>query len=228
MGIGGLGGLFGALMGLGGSMVCIPLLTGLARFSQHSANATSLAAVVATSVGASTAHLRAGNVDLMDALPLSLGAVVSVGFGARLASRLDERALRRLMGVFMICIAPLVPLKQPVMEWIEARRADTSADAVPANAAVTATAKAANAASDCPPSSPVPPETSEPLEDASALGRVVDAQRAGLLFVLGTFSGLSAGLLGVGGGAVQVPAIGMATDLSQQQIIGTSLAAMTM
>jgi len=43
-------------------------------------------------------------------------------------------------------------------------------------------------------------------------------------FLLGSFSGFQAGLFGVGGGAVVVPALCLFTDLSYKEALGTSLA----
>ena len=49
---------------------------------------------------------------------------------------------------------------------------------------------------------------------------------ASFLFGLGSFSGFQAGLFGVGGGAIVVPALTLFTDLDHYQALGTSLCAM--
>ena len=75
--IGIIGGFFGSLVGLGGAVVIIPLLTGWARVTQHKAHVTSLVAVVFTGIVGSLAYARGGAVDLSLALTVAAAATLS-------------------------------------------------------------------------------------------------------------------------------------------------------
>jgi len=118
-GIGAVGGFAGGLVGLGGGFVVIPLLTSVARFSQHGAHAASLCAVAATSVGASASFASSGKVDLPSALTLTVGAAGCVTAGAALSARLNPVVLRRSLGAFMLVVAPLVPFKERILRAAE-------------------------------------------------------------------------------------------------------------
>ena len=53
-------------------------------------------------------------------------------------------------------------------------------------------------------------------------------RRIGPPAIIGLASGFLAGLFGVGGGAIVVPALTLCTDMSHYQALGTSLCAMTL
>lgn len=72
---------------------------------------TSLAAVLATAISSAYTYSSAGCVDLGAAALISPAAMLTAPFGARLTSRLDCTALRRILGYFLLAAAPLVPLK---------------------------------------------------------------------------------------------------------------------
>lgn len=42
----------------------------------------------------------------------------TAGLGARVAHKLDSNTLQRLLGVFMILVAPIVPFKKNMLEWM--------------------------------------------------------------------------------------------------------------
>ncbi|MDP9600721.1 UNVERIFIED_ORG: putative membrane protein YfcA [Variovorax paradoxus] len=108
--VGMVAGASSGLLGIGGGLAITALLTVALRYSQHRAQAVSLAvnalplALPAVFVYASVAN----------GLPwLLLGCVViglwiGTAAGARLATRLDERTLRRYFFVLVICMALLM------------------------------------------------------------------------------------------------------------------------
>jgi len=81
LGVGALAGGLGALLGVGGGVILVPGLIFLAGLPFHSAVATSLVCVVATSVAGSAVYLRRGDIDLPIAVELQaftvLGAVAA-------------------------------------------------------------------------------------------------------------------------------------------------------
>jgi len=109
--IGFLAGSFGALLGLGGGVLIVPMLAGILGLSQHQAHGTSLVAVSLTAVVGSLTYALGGAVDWYAALLLAATAMAAARFGARLTSRIDGRSLRRIFGAFLLLVAMLLPFK---------------------------------------------------------------------------------------------------------------------
>jgi uncharacterized membrane protein YfcA len=110
-GIGILAGALGALVGLGGGVVMIPLLTGWLGFSQHQAQGPSLLALMFTGLAGAVAYGANRSVDWPAAALLVLPAMLMAWVGARSCNRLPERNLRRLFSAFLIAISALMLLK---------------------------------------------------------------------------------------------------------------------
>lgn len=98
-------GLLGALLGLGGGVLIVPLLT--LGFGEPLARAigTSLVAVVATSAGAAVHNLRTGRADVRLGLTLEIGTVLGAAAGGLLAGLLAERVLAGLFAGLMAYVA---------------------------------------------------------------------------------------------------------------------------
>ena len=106
-----LGGCFGGLVGFGGGAVMIPLMTGLAKLTQHKAHGTSLAAIIFTAlVGAATYFLH-GAVDWKIAAVLAASAILTARFGALYAHSLPEKKLKKAFGLFLAVVSVLVIVK---------------------------------------------------------------------------------------------------------------------
>ena len=75
--IGLLGGFFGSLLGLGGGIVVVPLLTLASGLPMHAAVGVSLLGVVATSLAASARYLRLGLVDVRLAVTLESASIAT-------------------------------------------------------------------------------------------------------------------------------------------------------
>ena len=97
--LGAFAGALGGMMGVGGGIVLVPLLVHLLRATQHEAQATSLAFVVATALVSAVPYLASERLDLPLATLLAAAAVPGVLVGARLAKRTPAARLRRLFGV---------------------------------------------------------------------------------------------------------------------------------
>jgi len=110
-GIGILAGMIGALVGVGGGVVMIPMLTGWLGFSQHKAQGTSLLALVFTGLAGAATYGANRSVDWTAAALLVLPALLTAWIGARSCNRLPERNLRRLFSVFLLAISLLMLLK---------------------------------------------------------------------------------------------------------------------
>lgn len=107
--IGLIGGFFGSLVGLGGAVVMIPLLTGWARLTQHKAHATSLVAVVFTGVVGAVAYARGGALDFGLAVTVAIAATVTSVAAAAFSERVPAKVLKRTFGGLLV-VASLVLL----------------------------------------------------------------------------------------------------------------------
>jgi len=128
--LGAFAGALGGMMGVGGGIVLVPLLIHVIGVTQHEAQATSLAFVVATALVSAVPYLVNERLDLPLAALLAAAAVPGVLVGARLAKRTPAARLRRVFGVALF-LAGLWLLAAP-----PAPNAATAIWAWPANAAL--------------------------------------------------------------------------------------------
>lgn len=112
--IGVIGGFLSGLFGVGGGIVMVPLLVGLAQMDQRRAAATSLVAIVpASAVGATTYFLN-GQIDLVAAGFIVIGAVVGAIIGTRLLRRIPLVWLRWLFIALLVIVAARLLLVAPI------------------------------------------------------------------------------------------------------------------
>jgi uncharacterized protein len=117
--IGLAGGLSSGLLGIGGGIVLVPLLTKFLRLDQKRAQATSLAILVFTALAAALMYRAAGAVNLRLAALLALGAVFGVRLGALWAHRLPSATLRRAFGGFAFLVGlRLLLVNLPEGSWL--------------------------------------------------------------------------------------------------------------
>lgn len=109
--LGAAAGLLGGLLGVGGGLVLVPGLVLALGLRQHSAHATSLAAIgPIAAVGASRLAL-AGSVDAGLAVMIIAGSAPAAYFGARAMQRVPAIALRRAFALVMIGTAVLIVIR---------------------------------------------------------------------------------------------------------------------
>jgi hypothetical protein len=113
--IGAIMGGFGAMLGLGGGIVAVPALVGIAGFSQHKAIATSAAAVLISSMTGSFSYWENGNhedsINVPAALLLASGGMLTSGLGAKVAGKMSSALLKRCLGYFVLISSPLILLR---------------------------------------------------------------------------------------------------------------------
>lgn len=93
VGIGLVSGFFGALFGVGGGIVIVPLLVLLLAFDQRRASATSLAAILVSSVAGAATYAFHGDVKPGAAAVIGLPAVVGVLAGTAVQQRVPVQRL---------------------------------------------------------------------------------------------------------------------------------------
>ena len=103
--IGLFAGVLAGLFGVGGGILFVPTLTLVLGLTQLHAEATSLLAILPTSIAGAWRQGRYGNVRWRPALILGLAAVAGVDGGVQIAEALPEHVLRRLFGVLMLAVA---------------------------------------------------------------------------------------------------------------------------
>jgi uncharacterized membrane protein YfcA len=117
-----LSGFLAGLLGVGGGVVIVPILsyyleaTGLnTSFAMHIAIATSLAIIVPTSILSARTHIKLGNVDM--AVIRSLGLMIFIGAlgGGLLAQQLDNAGLKTVFGLLLAGIALLFLIRVVVL-----------------------------------------------------------------------------------------------------------------
>jgi len=173
--VGLVSGAFGGLVGLGGGVIMIPLLTRFLGLNQHQAHGTSLAALVFTGLTGAHTYWLHGSVDVAAAALLAATAIATASLGALFAHSLPEWQLKGAFGAFLIVVALLLVLKPYYAQY-----------------------------------------------SGSASGWV----RVAVLLASGIVAGFFAGLMGVGGGSLMVPAMVLLLGFSQHLAQGTSLLAM--
>ncbi|WP_236024565.1 sulfite exporter TauE/SafE family protein [Bifidobacterium pluvialisilvae] len=173
IGVGVLSGFLSGLFGIGGGTVIVPALVFLGLSQRHAA-ATSLAAIIPTSITGVISYATGGDVDWIAAVLLACGLVVGSQIGSWLLAWLPEVLLRWIFVVFLV----FVILSQIVFT----------------------------------------PSRDHVIHMTILTGA--------LLALLGVGIGVLAGLLGIGGGAVMVPALSVLFGASDLMARGTSLLAM--
>ena len=213
-------GALGSLVGMGGAFVALPALTGYFLLSQNVAHGTSMAVVFATSLGACYSYAMrgdsfnalepnmidnkkwfgnipevVGDINVMNAVCIATTSSIMVVFGAMISKRMPAKYLKLAHGCLMLAVAPMIPLQK----YFQSPELLTFKSTIHQSQA-----QNANATS----------------------GQLVDNVYQKLVppLCIGTFSGTLAGIFGVGGGAVIVPALCLFTDLDYRVALGTSLA----
>jgi uncharacterized protein len=95
-------GFLGALTGLGGGVVLVPLLTLVFKVDIRYAVGASLVSVIATSSGAAAAYLREGFSNIRIGMFLEIATTLGALFGAFLAAIVSTKAIGVVFGVVLL------------------------------------------------------------------------------------------------------------------------------
>jgi hypothetical protein len=97
-----LAGLLGALTGLGGGVVIVPVLTLLFHIDIHYAIGASLVSVIATSSGAAAAYVREGFSNIRIGMFLEIATTLGALLGAYLTARVTTHAIGIIFGLVLL------------------------------------------------------------------------------------------------------------------------------
>lgn len=107
--LGSISGVIGGLFGVGGSLILVPVMTVVYRFRQTSAQAMALSMILPGSLVALITYSWHGNTDWTVGIALSLGGMLMIRQGVRLAFYLPERTLKLMFaGVLYLTVALLL------------------------------------------------------------------------------------------------------------------------
>ena len=106
--IGVAGGVLSGLLGVGGGIVMVPLLVFWAGYAQRDAHAISLAAIIPISCASVLTYGIAGKVRPAEALALAVGSILGARIGAGALTRIRERPLKLVFGLFLAAVAILM------------------------------------------------------------------------------------------------------------------------
>ncbi len=189
-----IGGFVGSLLGLGGGIIVVPVLTLLMHIDIRLTIGASIVSVIATSSGAAAAYVRDHLANIRVAMFLELGTASGAITGAYLAGIIQPRWLYILFGVVLSYSAVAMyrgrhTAKRHVVPGPLARRLRLASS----------------------------------YYDDAANGEIVyQPVRPGLGLVLMYIAGAASGLLGIGSGALKVPAMDLAMELPIKVSTATS------
>lgn len=97
-------GLYGSLLGLGGGIILIPLLTLGFKLPIHTAIGASIVGVIATSTGSAITYVREGKSDIRLGMTLELATTIGAITGALLAGFFSQELLYILFSLLLFYI----------------------------------------------------------------------------------------------------------------------------
>ncbi|HWH27240.1 MAG TPA: sulfite exporter TauE/SafE family protein [Pseudolysinimonas sp.] len=103
--IGAVGGFLSGAFGVGGGIVMVPLLLWFTSLNQRQAAATSLVAIVPTSIAGSLSYLANGEVEPLAALLLAVGGIGGALIGTKLLRTLPLGWLRWMFIILLLAVA---------------------------------------------------------------------------------------------------------------------------
>lgn len=187
-----LAGTLGALLGLGGGIILVPALILLLNVPEKAAVATSLLGVIATSVTASTSHLRYRYANIPLGMWLTSGTVVGALVGSIVFRVINPRWIALTFALMQGYVA--WTLSRPRRERLSGEANTAPADAYSGQFVDFATGRTV-------PYTPV---------------------RMGIGWATSVLAGVLSALLGVGGGFINVPVMNLFMDVPLKAAAATS------
>lgn len=102
LGIGFAAGLLSGFFGVGGGIILVPLILLVLGADQHTAHATSLAAIFLIAVSGVVGYAVSGEVDLATGVAIGVGGLVGGTVGARAMHRMSVPVLQGVFAVVLI------------------------------------------------------------------------------------------------------------------------------
>lgn len=207
-------GVFSGLLGIGGGTVMVPVLRLVFGLSAYAATATSLFAIIPTSLSGAATHLRNRTCVPKLGLVLGLGGAVTSALGVYLGSISPSWAIMLVAAVIILYSAYNMLKKALKIPSGKAAASDRAAGVAGRPAAAGAASAGAAAV-------PVTAEAPGEFDPVFVLGR---RELVGGVLI-GLIAGLASGYVGVGGGFIMVPLMTSWLGVPMRYASGTSLIA---
>ncbi|MGH9083181.1 MAG: sulfite exporter TauE/SafE family protein [Acidimicrobiales bacterium] len=189
-------GLLGSLLGLGGGVVVVPVLTLIFHIDIRLAIGASIISVIATSSGAAAAYVREQMTNLRVGMFLEIGTTLGAVSGAYVAGVVSGRVLYVVFALVLGYSAVRMLMSRKQVEGSRSAPPDRWADRLRLHGAYY--------------------DQAEGREIRYRVGRTPSG--LGLMYV----AGLMSGLLGIGSGSLKVPAMDLAMGLPMKVSTATS------
>jgi uncharacterized membrane protein YfcA len=225
-------GLFGSLLGLGGGILIVPLLTLAFGLPLITAVGVSLVCVIMTSGAAAGVYLERRVANLRLGMTLELFTAIGALVGGMVAFLIPERALEGLFAALLVYTAlTMARRREPARPGsTPAPRPAGPEDDARDDAIVTEPERAA--ADAAPAAVPAPPiaavgsatrvEAATPSFVAGLAGPDYTVHRLGPGIVGAVAAGVASALLGIGGGLVKVPVMNVVMGVPLRVATATS------
>jgi uncharacterized protein len=194
LGGGVVAGIFGSLLGLGGGILIVPLLTLAFGLPVREAVGVSLICVIMTSGASAAVYLERDVANLRLGMLLELFTAMGAVVGGAVAFLIDDQALAGLFAALLLYVA-----------WTMARGARSAKPVPPLEPAAPMAIE--DPGDDDGPADPPPaaPTRATLVERLSRPGYTVRRLRLGA--AIGVVAGVLSAILGIGGGIVKVPSM---------------------
>lgn len=196
----------GSMAGLGGGFIIIPLLTSFGGMSQHQAAACSLASICVNAISGTATYISQGLIDIPAAAAITATSMIMARFGSKWSHKFDSKKLKKYYGWLCLLVAPLIPLKNRIMQKRKEEERQKSEQMVVDNLEEE---NAKLGYHDC--------------LSMDAMKRSEAVNHTPLLLSLGLAAGSMSGFFGVGGGIIVSPSLCLFTQMVPKKIMGTSL-----
>ena len=90
--------------GMGGGTILIFLLSFMLGIEQHTAQATNLIFFIPTSIVAIIVNLKNKNIEIKQAIIVSIFGILGAIIGANIAIYMDVKMLKKVFGIFLIAV----------------------------------------------------------------------------------------------------------------------------
>lgn len=190
-------GFVGALLGLGGGVIMVPLLVFLLDVPIHYAAGASIIAVVATSSAATSVYVKNEITNIKLGMFLELATTLGALSGATLMSVASESFLQSLFGATLLYAAIVMGsrMRGPSTGW-SFKPNDSLAEKLDLGGSY--------------------------WDDAQQQQVTYGVHRSIPTFIISFIAGIISGLLGIGGGGIKVPAMNVVSNIPMKVSVATS------
>lgn len=186
-------GILGAVLGLGGGIIIVPVLVILLDVPVHEAIAASLIVITANSLSTSAVYLRSGLANLHIGLALAIASVLGALIGSYIAVSLNQSHVMLILGCMQLIIAYLTYVRtKHVQQYFPADSCD------------------------------IPFFGGHYIEMSTGNEICYKPRKVWINGVFSGFSGIFAGLTGAGGGVLIIPGMNLISHMPIKAATATS------